>query len=458
MHILATGLSHKTAPIEVREKVTFPEHTLPDALESLLRYQSMNESVIISTCNRMEIYSVVSELEEGKSDMVEFLCDYHDIERVALERYLYFHEGPSAVHHIFRVAASLDSMIVGEAQILGQVKEAYASAYDAEATSVILNKLFRHAIGVGKKVRTETEIGANAVSISYAAVELAKNVFESLDGRTVMVLGAGEMSELTVKHLLANGVRRVLVANRTLKRAQELAEHFGGEAITFDSFIERMAEADIIISSTASPHYVVNKDAVAEVMHRRRNKPVFLIDIALPRDVDPEVGKLYNVFLYDIDDLESVVQSNLAERQRAAQVCEGIVEHEVADFITWISTLEVVPTIAALRDRAETIRLLELEKALKRFKGLNDEEISALNALTTGIVNKILHTPIVRAKECSSKKDGYLYIESLRHLFDLERDFMLRGEPAKIKTLEPIFGPSGNGESAEQKASGEVEG
>ncbi len=417
---MMTGLSHKTAPVEIREKVTFSESALPEALERLLGYPSVNESVILSTCNRMEIYSVVCGVEEGKSDILNFLCEYHDLDRSDLEGYLYFHVGPSAVHHIFRVASSLDSMVVGEAQILGQVKDAYEWAHEAQATSVVLNRLFRHALQVGKRVRTETEIGESAVSISYAAVELAKKVFESLAGKTVLVIGAGEMSELTVKHLMACGTAKVLVANRTFKRAKELADRFKGEAIRFEDLVDRMAEADIVISSTASPGFVVDKGAVAAVMHRRRNRPIFMIDIALPRDVDPEAGRLYNVFLYDIDDLESVVRTNIAERERAAQVCEGIVEREVEDFIAWISTLEVVPTISALKDRAEAIRLLELEKALKRFKNLTDDELSALNALTTGIVNKLLHRPIVRIKECANRKDGYLYIESLRHLFDLE--------------------------------------
>ena len=420
MDILMTGLSHKTAPVEIREKVTFPEGALPEALERLLSYPSVSESVILSTCNRMEIYSVVCDVEKGKSDILDFLCEYHELDREDVGEYLYYHVGPGAVHHVFRVASSLDSMVVGEAQILGQVKDAYEWAREAQATSVVLNRLFRHALQVGKRVRTETEIGESAVSISYAAVELAKKVFESLAGRTVLVIGAGEMSELTVKHLMACGTARVLVANRTFKRAKELADRFRGEAIKFEDLMDRMVDSDIVISSTASPGFVVDRSGVAAVMHRRRNRPIFLIDIALPRDIDPEVGRLYNVFLYDIDDLESVVQTNLAERERAAQVCEGIVDKEVEDFISWISTLEVVPTISALKDRAEAIRLLELEKALKRFKNLSENELSALNALTTGIINKLLHQPIVRIKECANRKDGYLYIESLRHLFDLE--------------------------------------
>ncbi|MHB0977100.1 MAG: glutamyl-tRNA reductase [Candidatus Aquicultorales bacterium] len=464
MHILATGLSHKTAPIDIREKVTFPEHTLPEALECLTRCESVNEAVILSTCNRMEIYAVVEDVADGKEQVADFLRNYHELDR-DLDGYLYFHEGPSAVHHVFRVVSSLDSMIVGEAQILGQVKEAYQWAYEAQATSVVLNRLFRHALQVGKRVRTETEIGESAVSISYAAVELAKKVFESLAGRTALIVGAGEMSELTARHLVSNGVARVLVTNRTFARAKELAQKFGGEPIKFDDFTHRLPEADIVISSTASPDYVITKAAVGAAMQRRRNKPIFLIDIALPRDIDPEVGKLYNVFVYDIDDLESVVQSNMEERTRSAQVCEGIVEHEVTDFISWISTLEVVPTIAALRDKAEGIRLLELEKTLRRFKDLSDDELSALNALTTGIINKLLHAPVVRAKECANRKDGYLYIESLRHLFDLEGFVPAGGIDLAMPKLEPVpdvCDRNGDGpavaEEPEEKVSGGVEG
>jgi len=419
MHILVTGLSHKTAPVNIREKLSFPLANLEEALHDFLTYSHINEGVIVSTCNRTEIYCVCDELESGKEDTIQFLSSYNGVDRAELSKYLYFHDSYEAVHHLFRVAASLDSMVVGEAQILGQLKEAYESAFEAGTTNVIFNRLFRHAFAVGKKVRTETEIGESAVSISYAAVELAKKVFEDLRGRRVIIIGAGEMSELTARHLVANGVTSILVANRTHQRAVELAERFGGQAIEFDQLTDYIALADIIISSTGAPHYVIKKEDVAQAMSKRRHKPVFFIDIAVPRDIDPEVNDIYNVFLYDIDNLQSVVDANLAERAKEAKKAELIVEREVDDFIFWLSSLEVVPTISALKKIAETIRQQETEKALSKLISLSDREKNIINALTSVIVNKLLHQPIVRIKECAHRKDGYLYIESLRHLFDL---------------------------------------
>ncbi len=420
MHIIVAGLSHKTAPVEIRETVTFPEQILSDALHMLTGYPSINEAVILSTCNRMEIYVVASDPDKGKDDVIRFISDYHSLERDKLEKYLYFREGKNAILHLFRVASSLDSMVIGEAQILGQVKTAYNAAFEAEATSTVMNRLFRHGFLAGKRVRTETEIGESAVSISYAAVELAKKVFESLTGRTVMLIGAGEMIELTATHLLSNGVSNVIVTNRTYERAESLAQKYNGVAVRFNDFVDQMVHADIVISSTGAPHYVVTKDHVNFVMQKRKNKPIFFIDIAVPRDIDPAAAKIYNVFAYDIDDLDSVVQTNLEERKKAATIAEEIVEHEVANFSSWLATLEVAPTIASLRRMAEEVRQKELEKHLRKLPNLSDAELNTVNALTSAIVNKLLHQPIVKAKECSTRKDGYLYIESLKVLFNIE--------------------------------------
>lgn len=422
MHIIVAGLSHKTAPVEIRETVTFPEQILSDALHMLTGYPSINEAVILSTCNRMEIYVVASDPDKGKDDVIRFISDYHSLERDKLEKYLYFREGKNAILHLFRVASSLDSMVIGEAQILGQVKTAYNAAFEAEATSTVMNRLFRHGFLAGKRVRTETEIGESAVSISYAAVELAKKVFESLTGRTVMLIGAGEMIELTATHLLSNGVSNVIVTNRTYERAESLAQKYNGVAVRFNDFVDQMVYADIVISSTGAPHYVVTKDHVNFVMQKRKNKPIFFIDIAVPRDIDPAAAKIYNVFAYDIDDLDSVVQTNLEERKKAATIAEEIVEHEVANFSSWLATLEVAPTIASLRRMAEEVRQKELEKHLRKLPNLSDAELNTVNALTSAIVNKLLHQPIVKAKECSTRKDGYLYIESLKVLFNIEEE------------------------------------
>jgi len=437
MHIIVAGLSHKTAPVEIREKVTFPEQILSDALHLLTGYPSINEAVILSTCNRMEIYVVASDIEKGKDDVARFISDYHKIKRDKLEKYLYFRDGKNAKLHLFRVASSLDSMVIGEAQILGQVKTAYNAAFESEATSTILNRLFRHAFLAGKRVRTETEIGESAVSISYAAVELAKKVFETLEGRTVMLIGAGEMIELTATHLLSNGVNNVIVTNRTYERAVSLAEKYKGIAVKFTDFVDHMVHADIVISSTGAPHYVVTKDHISKVMHKRKNKPIFFIDIAVPRDIDPAAADLYNVFAYDIDDLDSVVQTNLEERKKAAGIAEEIVESEVHSFSSWLSTLEVAPTIAMLRRQAEEIRKRELEKHLKKLPNLTESDLNTLNALTCAIINKLLHNPVIKLKESANLKDGYQYIESMKYLFDMEDEIEEQAESSTNFVAKP---------------------
>ncbi|MDP3013201.1 MAG: glutamyl-tRNA reductase, partial [Candidatus Subteraquimicrobiales bacterium] len=353
MLLLLVGLSHKTAPVEIREKIAFSENKLVGALNSLLKYDTISEAVIISTCNRSEIYVATNDIDKGKKNVIDFLSSYHGLKPKEITDFLYFKIALDVVYHLFRVASSLDSMVVGEAQILGQVKEAYTRAFEAGATNVILNRLFRHAFSVGKRVRTETEIGESAVSISYAAVELAKKVFENLEGKTIMIIGAGKMSELTAKHLLASGVTSVIVSNRTYDKATELAKQFNGRAVRFDEYINYMVEADIVISSTGAPHYVIKKEDVVKVMQLRKHKPIFFIDIAVPRDVEPEVNNVYNAYLYDIDDLESVVEVNILERKREAEKSETIVNAEVEDFFAWLNVLEVAPTIAALKEMAE---------------------------------------------------------------------------------------------------------
>lgn len=420
MHLLVVGLSHKTAPIEIRERLTFPAHRQAEALALLVADPAVAEAVIVSTCNRTEIYAVAAGDDEGVDAVIAFMADYHDLDRHELVRSLYITKGVDVVHHLFRVVASLDSMVIGEAQILGQVKEAYDHAFENGATGLALNKLFRQSFVVGKRVRTETEIGENAVSISYAAVELAKKVFDTLAGRTILILGAGKMSELTAKHLVSNGVRSVLVANRTYEHAQELAERFDGEAIRYDDLYERMRGADIVISSTAATHYVITKEQVSLAMRGRGGRPLFLIDIAVPRDIEPAVNELSNVFLYDIDDLSGVVESNLEERMREAERAEHIITEEITSFARWRESLEVVPTVAAIRAKADVIRRSELEKACKRLGGLSEKDWETIDALTCAIVNKMLHGPTQRLKQAAEAKDGYAYVEAARHLYGLE--------------------------------------
>lgn len=422
MHLLIVGLSHKTAPVEVREKLSFPLAEQEEALSKLMSYSHIAESVILSTCNRTEVCAVASEESKGRQEVVDFLCSYSGLTKRKLHPYLYFLSEKGAVHHLFRVASSLDSMVVGEAQILGQVKEAYEAALEFEATKSIFNRFFRQALSVGKRVRSETAIGESAVSISYAAVQLAKTVFEELAGRLVMIVGAGEMGELTVKHLIDLGVKSVLVTNRTYHRAVDLAKEFGGRAVAFENRFDEMSLVDIVISSTGAPHYIIKKEDLVEVMKRRRGRPIFLIDIAVPRDVDPEVGKVYNVFLYDIDDLEAVVEANKKEREKEAQRAEKIIEEEVGEFLDWLCTLEVVPTLKELRDWAEKVKDDELAKALSKLSSLSDKDKEVINALAHAIVNKLLHQPTVKLKECALQKDGYTYIGALRRLFGLEKE------------------------------------
>jgi glutamyl-tRNA reductase len=419
MHLILVGLSHKTAPIEIRERLTFPAHRQAEALAALTSDPAVAEAVIISTCNRTEIYAVAS-VEGGVDAVIDFMAEFHSLDRHELVRSLYINHGESVVRHLFRVVASLDSMVIGEAQILGQVKEAYDHALNNGGTGKVFNKLFRQSFEVGKRVRTETEIGENAVSISYAAIELAKKVFDTLEGRTILVLGAGKMSELTAKHLVSQGVKSVLVANRTFERARELAERFNGEAIRYDDLYERMRDADIVISSTAATHYVITKDHVAQSMRGRGGRPLFLIDIAVPRDIEPAVNELGNVFLYDIDDLSGVVESNLEERMREARRAELIIDEEFSAFSRWRESLEVQPTVAAIRARADLIRRSELEKACKRLGSLSEKELQTIDALTCAIVNKMLHGPTQRLKHAAEAKDGYEYIETARHLYGLD--------------------------------------
>lgn len=419
MQIIASGLSHKTAPVEVREALSFPAAEIGGALNKLLSYDHINEGIILSTCNRTEIYAVVNDIEAGKNNLVHFFEDCRNDLDCDLREHLYFHDSVNAIRHLFRVISSLDSMIIGEAQILGQVKEAYTHAFDNDATNIIFNRLFRQAFAVGKRVRTETDIGENAVSISYAAVQLAKKVFADLTGKTVMIIGAGKMSELTAKHLLANGVRDVLIANRSYENAVELGKTFGGTPVRFDLLFHEMVKADIVVSSTGSPEYILNKAKMQPVMHTRRGRSIFLIDIAVPRDIDPDVNNLDSVYLYDIDDLQSVVDANLAERTREAKEAEKIISNEVSEFLSWTSSLEVVPTISQLRQSAEQIRRAELAKVAGKLSNLSDDEINTINALTSGIINKLLHNPTIRIKESAKTKNGYLYADSLRHLFCL---------------------------------------
>ena len=455
MHLTLVGLSHKTAPVEIREKLTFPAHRQEEALSILTSDDCVAEAVIISTCNRTEIYAVTAIDSDGPGAIIDFLCDYHDLDRHELVRYLYIQEGESVVKHLFRVVASLDSMVIGEAQVLGQVKEGYDYALEAGVSGRIFNKLFRQSFEVGKRVRNETAIGESAVSISYAAVALAKKVFDTLEGRTVLVLGAGKMSELTAQHLCSNGVCNVLVANRTFERAVELADKFDGEAIPYEALYDHLAKADILITSTAATEFVVTRDEIARAMKPRRGNPLFLIDIAVPRDIDPAVNELNDVFLYDIDDLSGVVEANLAERMQEAEKAETIIAEEMAAFESWIEGMEVVPTLAAMRAKAEAVRQQELGKAIKRLGGLSEKELKTIDSLTCSIVNKMLHDPTSRLKNVAAEKDGYEYVEAARYLYAL--DVTEEGEhQGLLKSLLGKKSPEASTDAARNKEMGDT--
>jgi glutamyl-tRNA reductase len=428
MNIVVVGLSHKTASVDIREKLSFPEATLTDALGCMGRLDAVNENLILSTCNRVEAYATVKDVERGLDDIKRFFLDYHKLNGEEYLQSLYAHQGTDAVRHIFRVAASLDSMVVGEPQILGQLKDAFDHSLTNKTTGVVMNRLMKKAISVAKRIRNETKIAESAVSISFAAVELARKIFGDLDGKSVMLAGAGEMAELAARHLVNNGVKTVLVANRTYERAVDLAREFEGTPVHYEDLASEMANADILIASTGATHYILTQQDMARVIKERKQKPVFLIDIAVPRNLDPDINKLDNVYLYDIDDLESVVESNIKERQKEAELAEDIIEEEIDSFTTWMRSIDVVPTIVALREHAEAIRKAELEKSLPRMGGLSDKQIKQIDGLTQAIINKLLHSPLVTLKKSTGDPDGGSRIEAVRVLFGLEEDTENEGE------------------------------
>ncbi len=434
MGIIVVGLSHKTAPIEVREKLNFPENTLQDALRKLMTYDGVKESMIVSTCNRVEIYASVRESASGIDRIKQFISDYHGLSREALEKSLYVYPEAQGVRHTFRVASSLDSMVLGEAQILGQMKDSFDIALKTKTTSTIMNKLMKKAISVAKRVRTETRLAEGAVSISSAAVELAKKIFGTLEGKNVMLLGAGEMAELAAQHLLGNGVKNIMVANRTFERAEELAKEFKGDAIRFEHFPDALVMVDILICATGAPHYVVNRDMVQKVLKERRNKPIFMIDISNPRNIDPEVDKVDNVYLYDIDDLQSKVDINAEGRAREAGKAEEIVTQEVETYLQWERALDAVPTIVDLREKVEDIRKKELDKTLGSLNGINEDQKRAVDIMSQSIVNKLLHAPLVVLKQAASSQDGGdATIAVARRLFNLDRELKRPGHGAETE-------------------------
>jgi glutamyl-tRNA reductase len=417
MQLAIVGLSHKTAPVEIRERLAFNSDMLRSALTSLVGRDDVSEALILSTCNRVEV--VAESPDDGR--IREFLCEFHRIPHDDVSKHLYSFRNADAIRHVFRVAASLDSMLVGEPQILGQVKEAYRIATDAGTVGMHLSALMNRAFAVAKKVRSETGISQSAVSISYAAVELARKIFGDLSGKVVMIIGASKMGELAAKHLKRAGVSSVLVTNRTFERAVEVAKIFEGAAVPFEHFADHIDRADIVISSTGAPHFIMNKVLVEQIIHRRRNRPMFFIDIAVPRDIDPTVNEIDNAFLYDIDDLQQVIDSNLKGRLKEASRAEEIVDLEVQAFCTKMQSREVVPTIVQLRDTLEKLRRDEIERNRRHLKDLSPEQQAAIDQLTKSLVNKILHPPIEQLKQIAHDPQGPDIVDLIRKIFNVKQ-------------------------------------
>lgn len=426
MPLAVVGASHRTAPIEHRERLAFARREVPEALGALAAEPGA-EAVILSTCNRTEVYLSLPDGSDGMDAARALLAARMGMMPADASRHLYVHRDRHAVEHLFRVAAGLDSMILGEPQIQGQVKEAYAAAREVagEGGPVVgpaLHRLFQAAFSVGGRVRSDTQLGVGAASVPSASVELARKIFGSLRGRSALVLGAGDMSELTLECLRGEGVRTSIVANRTYDRARELAERWGGEAIRMDDMPRALPTVDIVVCSTAAPHPVLTRARLRAALPGGPPRPLCIIDIAIPRDVEPSVGDERNVFLYNVDDLRQIVDDNLGRRRAQLPAAEAIISRGVEEYWQWYAGLAVVPTIRALRDRGEAVRQAELDRALRQLAHLSPEDQAAIDALTRAVVNKVLHAPTARLRDAAGNGRGTGVLDAVRYLFELDRD------------------------------------
>ncbi len=418
MHLIALGISHNTAPLAIRERAVFAPEQLREALQDVTKSGIAGEAAILSTCNRTEVYCGVEAL--NGEPIVEWLCDYRDLPPGDIRPYMYNYPDQEAVKHAFRVAAGLDSMILGEPQILGQMKEAFATAHKAGATGKILNRLFQHTFAVAKQVRTDTAIGASPVSVASATVVLAKRIFKDLARQTVLLIGAGDMIELCARHLKENGIGHMVVANRTVERARLIADQFAAEAISLAEMPARLPDADIVISSTASQLPILGKGAVESALKARKRRPMFLVDIAVPRDIEAQVGELSDVYLYTIDDLKDVVQGNMQSRVAAAREAEKIIDTRVVDFMQWVKTLDAVPTIRALRDTATAIRDAELQTAQRRL-ARGEDPAKVTEQLARALTNKFTHAPTDALRRADDEGNDAL-LTAARRLFGLDEE------------------------------------
>ncbi len=419
MNLTLLGINHRTAPVDVREKMNIPEARLAEAVSDLVRREGICEGMILSTCNRVEVTASAADEVDAEPLIRRFLADHHHCDLGNFTQFFYRLRQEEVVKHLFRVASSLDSMIVGEPQILGQLRQAYATARTVGAMNGTLNDVVNQALAVAKRVRRETALGSAAVSVSYAAVELAKKIFGGLQGKTIFIVGAGKMSELAAKHLLRSGATSILVSNRTYDRAQELAAAFHGTAVPFENLFEQMAQADIVISSTGSQQPIITRPQVEKLLSARKNRPIFFVDIAVPRDVDPAVNAVDNVFLYDIDDLGHVVDANKKQREREAVWAEEIIDTEVQRTLKRLASRDVVPTIVALEDRLNRIRAAELERYQGKLAGMSPEQREVVDALTRGMMNKILHGPITELKSGAGELESATLVKLISKIFGL---------------------------------------
>jgi glutamyl-tRNA reductase len=419
-NLILVGVNHKTTPVEIREKLAFTKGKIEESVDRLLNFPDIIEHTILSTCNRVEIYARANGQNSAIQSIKQFICDFHGLSAVQLEEHFYSYSNEAAIEHLFRVSSSLDSMILGEAQILGQVKDAYSLAKDLRSTGLVLNQLFEKAFSIAKKVREETGIAERSVSISSAAVELAQKIFDDLENHTVMLVGTGEMAELAAKHLISYGVKTVYVTSRTYERAANLARTLNGSALDFEAFKNELYRADIVITSTSASSFIITKDMVEKAIHERKNKPIFFIDIAVPRDIEPDVNDLENVYLYDIDDLHVVVSANMKEREKESENAMNLISQEVNKFNNWLGTLDAVPTIVEIRKRVENIGNQEMERTLKKIPHLSEEDKKIIYQMKNSMINKILHKPTIKLKQKTQSEDGHVYLKAIRHLFHLD--------------------------------------
>lgn len=419
MHIAVIGLNHNTAPVEIRERLAVSTRQIPETLQRLRNHPDIAECVLVSTCNRTEAYAAL--MNSGDKAVAMELASISQLTPTELAEYLYMHFDTSAATHLFRVASGVDSMIVGESQVLGQVRGAFEAAQASGSVGSLLNRLFETALATGKKVQTETDINKGSLSVGSAAVDLAKSIFGDLSGRRVLLLGAGTMSEIVADRLKKNGAASVIVANRTHERARELAEKFGGRAVHYDEFMPQMEKADIVITSTGSPHFVVRREPMEQIMLHRNMRPIFLIDIAVPRDVDPAVSELDCVFLYDIDDLNSIVAETARERQAEVERAERIIDHEAEQFTKWQKSLVAAPVIRGLTGRLERIAGEEMNRYESRLRHLSDKDRSVVSEMMRSFVNKIVHHPISHIKDYASN-GGEDRLQTVVEVFGIDHE------------------------------------